>query len=54
MVERFLSLFGDKARYFNNGEFANNSSDGFPLVPPGHDTRAHTHTAAGAKENGER
>jgi hypothetical protein len=35
VVERFLSLFGDKARYFNNGVFANNSSDGFPLVPPG-------------------
>jgi hypothetical protein len=36
VVEQFLSLFGDKARYFNNGEFANNSSDGFPLVPPGY------------------
>ncbi len=33
VVESFLALFGEGARYFNNGAYHHNTSDGFLLVP---------------------
>lgn len=34
-ADRFLDLFGSKARYFNNGRFQNLDSDGVQVVPTG-------------------